>query len=384
MGVKVREMGIGMLGYAFMGKAHSHAWRDIPLFFWPPPAMPRLIVIYGRHEDRVREAMLRYGYKRYTTDWRNVVKNPEVDIVDNCLPNHLHKEPTIEALEAGKHVVCEKPLARNAEEAREMYEAAKKADVKTMCAFNYRFVPAIRLAKKLIDEGFLGRIYHFRARYLQDWIIDPNFPLVWRLRGDLAGSGPLGDLGSHIIDLARFLVGEIKAVTGAMRTFIEERPLPEDPSKKGKVTVEDAFVATVEFENGAIGTLEASRFATGRKNYNNFEVNGEKGSIEFNLERLNELRVYWREVPAKDIEGWHEVLVTEVRHPFIEVYWPPGHIIGWEHTFINELYHFLDCIVNDKDVAPYGATFEDGYKCAVVCDAIIKAAKDGKRVEVTY
>jgi len=384
MGVKVREMGIGMLGYAFMGKAHSHAWRDIPLFFWPPPAMPRLIVIYGRHEDRVREAMLRYGYKRYTTDWRNVVKNPEVDIVDNCLPNHLHKEPTIEALEAGKHVVCEKPLARNAEEAREMYEAAKKADVKTMCAFNYRFVPAIRLAKKLIDEGFLGRIYHFRARYLQDWIIDPNFPLVWRLRGDLAGSGPLGDLGSHIIDLARFLVGEIKAVTGAMRTFIGERPLPEDPSKKGKVTVEDAFVATVEFENGAIGTLEASRFATGRKNYNNFEVNGEKGSIEFNLERLNELRVYWREVPAKDIEGWHEVLVTEIRHPFIEVYWPPGHIIGWEHTFINELYHFLDCIVNDKDVAPYGATFEDGYKCAVVCDAIIKAAKDGKRVEVTY
>jgi len=381
---EIKEIGIGMLGYAFMGKAHSHAWRDIPLFFWPPPAMPKLVIIYGRHEDRVKEAMLRYGYKRYTTNWRDVIRDAEVEIVDNGLPNHMHKDPCIEAIEAGKHVVCEKPLARNAEEAREMYEAAKRAKVKTMCAFNYRFVPAVRLAKDLIEKGFLGKIYHFRARYLQDWIVDPTFPLVWRLRKEIAGSGPLGDLGSHIIDLARFLIGEIKSVTSAMRTFIGERPLPEDPSRRGKVTVEDAFVATIEFENGAIGTLEASRFATGRKNYNTFEINGEKGSIEFNLERLNELRIYWREEPVKEIAGWHEVIVTESEHPFIKAYWPPGHIIGWEHTFVNELYHFLDCVINDKSIAPYGATFEDGYKCAVVCDAIIKAAEEGKRVIIQY
>ncbi len=380
----IRKIGIGMLGYAFMGKAHSHAWKDIPIFFWPPPAIPELIVIYGRTEEKVKEAALRYGYKRYTTDWRQVVKDPEVEIVDNCLPNHMHKEPTIEAMEAGKHVVVEKPLARDSKEAKEIYEAAKKAKVKAMVAFNYRFVPAVMLAKKLISEGFLGRIYHFRARYLQDWLVDPNFPLVWRLRKEYAGSGPLGDLGSHIVDLARYLVGEPKSVMGMMKTFIEERPLPEDPTKKGKVTVEDAFVAVIEFENGAIGTLEATRFATGRKNYNNFEINGEKGSIEFNLERPNELYVYWREEPIKDIEGWHCVLVTEAHHPFIKYYWPPGHVIGWEHTFLNELYHFLDAVINDKDIGPQGATIEDGYKNMVILDAIIESAVTGKKVTITY
>jgi len=380
-----KEIGIGMLGYAFMGRAHSHAWTDLPIFFWPLPAIPRLIVVYGRHEDRVKDAMVRYGFKKYTTDWREVIKDPEVEILDNCLPNYMHKDPCIEAIEAGKHVVCEKPLARNSIEAREMRDAAKRAKIKTMCAFNYRFVPAVRLAKKILEEGILGRVFHFRAMYLQDWIVSPEFPLVWRLRKEYAGSGPLGDLGSHIIDLARFLIGEITAVTGVMRTFIEERPLPEDPTKKGKVTVEDAFSATVEFENGAIGTLEASRFATGRKNYNNFEINCEKGSIEFNLERLNELRVYVVEPDErKYLEGWHEIIVTDPAHPFIEYYWPPGHILGWEHTFVNELHHFLDCVVNDKDVGPYGATFEDGYRCAVICDAILKAAEEGRRVTVKY
>ncbi len=380
-----KEIGIGMLGYAFMGRAHSHAWTDLPIFFWPLPAIPRLIVVYGRHEDRVKDAMVRYGFKKYTTDWREVIKDPEVEILDNCLPNYMHKDPCIEAIEAGKHVVCEKPLARDSIEAREMRDAAKRAKIKTMCAFNYRFVPAVRLAKKILEEGILGRVFHFRAMYLQDWIVSPEFPLVWRLRKEYAGSGPLGDLGSHIIDLARFLIGEITAVTGVMRTFIEERPLPEDPTKKGKVTVEDAFSATVEFENGAIGTLEASRFATGRKNYNNFEINCEKGSIEFNLERLNELRVYVVEPDErKYLEGWHEIIVTDPAHPFIEYYWPPGHILGWEHTFVNELHHFLDCVVNDKDVGPYGATFEDGYRCAVICDAILKAAEEGRRVTVKY
>jgi len=381
----LKQLGIGMLGYAFMGKSHSHAWKSIPTFIWPPPAVPKLIVIFGRHEDRVREAMIRYGYKKYVTDWRKVVGDPEVDIVDNGLPNHLHKDPTIEAIEQGKHVVCEKPLGRNAQEAKEIYEAAKRSSVKTMVAFNYRFVPAVMLAKKIIDEGLLGKIYHFRARYLQDWIVDPNFPLVWRLQKEYAGSGPLGDLGSHIIDLARYLIGEPSAVSALTKTFIDERPLPDDPTKKGKVTVEDTFEAAIEFENGAMGTLEASRFATGRKNFNNFEINGEKGSIEFNLERLNELRVYLKESDErKYLEGWRTILVTEKIHPYIKFYWPPGHIIGWEHTFINELAHFLDAIVNDKDVAPQGATMEDGYKNNVICDAIIESAEKGKKVLIKY
>ncbi|MEM0345504.1 MAG: Gfo/Idh/MocA family oxidoreductase [Thermofilaceae archaeon] len=379
-----RRIGVALLGYAFMGKAHSHAYKAVPHFFHPPPAIPELVVIYGRHEDRVREAARNYGFKRYTTDWRAAVRDPEVEIVDNSLPNNMHLEPTLEALEAGKHVLCEKPLARNAEEARVLRDAARRAKVKTMVAFNYRFVPAVQLARQLVKSGVLGRIYHFRARYLQDWLVNPSAPLTWRLRAEEAGSGPLGDLGSHIIDLARFLVGEITAVTGVVRTFIEERPLAEDPSKKGRVTVEDAFAATVEFENGAIGTLEASRFATGRKNYNNFEINGEHGSIEFNLERLNELRVYLREWEEKGLTGWSTVLVTERRHPYIDRYWPPGHIIGWEHTFINEVYHFLNCIVKDEDVGPIGATFEDGYRCNVIMDAILESARTGRRVHVAY
>ncbi|MEM2410288.1 MAG: Gfo/Idh/MocA family oxidoreductase [Thermofilaceae archaeon] len=379
-----RRIGVALLGYAFMGKAHSHAYKAVPHFFHPPPAIPELVVIYGRHEDRVREAARNYGFKRYTTDWRAAVRDPEVEIVDNSLPNNMHLEPTLEALEAGKHVLCEKPLARNAEEARVLRDAARRAKVKTMVAFNYRFVPAVQLARQLVKSGVLGRIYHFRARYLQDWLVNPSAPLTWRLRAEEAGSGPLGDLGSHIIDLARFLVGEITAVTGVVRTFIEERPLAEDPSKRGRVTVEDAFSATAEFENGAIGTLEASRFATGRKNYNNFEINGEHGSIEFNLERLNELRVYLREWEEKGLTGWGTVLVTERRHPYIDRYWPPGHIIGWEHTFINEVYHFLNCIVKDEDVAPIGATFEDGYRCNVIMDAILESARTGRRVHVAY
>jgi len=381
---KIPEIGVGMLGYAFMGKAHSHAYIDLPIFFYPPPAKPVLVAICGRNEELVREAAKRYGYKRYYTEWEKLVKDPEVELFDNGGPNYMHAEPCIAAAEAGKHILCEKPLATNAKEAKRMLDAVRRAGVKHMVGYNYRFVPAVMLAKKLIDEGRVGRIYHFRARYLQEWIMDPNFPLIWKLRKDQAGSGPIGDLGSHIIDLARFLVGEIKSVSAMMTTFIKERPLPEDPTKKGEVTVEDAFVACIEFENGAIGTLEATRFAGGRKNYNNFEIDGEKGSIEFNLERLNELRVYGIDETNKDILGWREVLVTETHHPYIKYYWPHGHIIGWEHTFLNEIYHFLDCIVNDKEVGPIGATFEDGYRCNAVMDAIIESAITGKRITIQY
>lgn len=380
----IRKIGVGMLGYAFMGKSHSHAYKSMPHFFYPPPAVPELIVIFGRTQNKVKEAAQNFGFERYSTDWKAVVTDPEVQIIDNCLPNDMHSEPSIMAIENGKQVICEKPLARNAKEAKVMYEVSKKHGVKTMVAFNYRFVPAVQLARNIVKSGVLGRIYHFRAKYLQDWIVDPDFPLVWRLQKDSAGSGPLGDLGSHIVDLARFVIGEPVAVSGITRTFIDERPLPEQHSKKGKVTVEDAFEATVEFANGAIGTLEASRFATGRKNYNNFEVNGEKGSLEFNLERLNELRFYDKEGEQKAIGGWTEILVTEKTQPYIERYWPSGHIIGWEHTFINEIYHFVNAIVHDDQVAPIGATFEDGYKNAVILDAILESASTGKRMMVSF
>jgi predicted dehydrogenase len=381
---KIPEIGIGILGYAFMGKAHSHAYIDLPIFFYPPPARPILVAICGRNEELVSEAAKRYGYKRYYTGWRELVSDREVQVFDNCASNDMHAEPCIAAAEAGKHILCEKPLARNAGEAREMLDAVRKASVKNMVTFNYRFVPAVLLAKKLINEHRLGRVYHFRARYLQEWIRDPNFPLIWKLRKEKAGSGPIGDLGSHIIDLARFLVGEVKSVMCMTTTFVKERPLPEDPSRKGEVTVEDAFAACIEFENGAIGTLEATRFATGRKNYNNFEINCENGSVEFNLEKLNELRVYGLERDNEDILGWREILVTEAHHPFIKFYWPHGHIIGWEHTFLNEIYHFLGCVVNDKDVGPIGATFEDGYKCNVIMDALAESASSGKRVTIQY
>jgi predicted dehydrogenase len=263
-----------------------------------------------------------------------------------------------------------------------MLDTVNKAGVKHMVAFNYRFVPAIRQAYELIKSGALGEIFHFRAVYLQEWITDPNFPMIWRLDKKLAGSGALGDLGAHIIDLARFLVGEPKSVMAMTRTFITERPL-SDGSGTGKVDVDDAFEAVVEFANGAVGTLEASRFCPGRKNYEVFEINGSKGSIKFNLERFNELEVFWTD-GKRETQGFTDVLVTESFHPFWSNWWPHGHIIGWEHTFVHEIAHLLDCIVNNKDIAPYGATFEDGYRNAVICDAILQSAQDGKRVSIEY
>jgi predicted dehydrogenase len=380
---EVPTIGVGMLGYAFMGKAHTNAFKKIPYIVYPPPAIPRLVSICGRTETAVAEAARRYGYESYTTDWRQLVRDDRVQIVDNGLPNNEHAEPCIAAAEAGKHVICEKPLARNADEARRMLEAVQKAGVKHACAFNYRFVPAVRLARQMIEQGRLGRIYHFRARYLQEWIMDPEFPRVWRLDKSVAGSGALGDLGAHIIDLGRFLVGEPRSVMAVTSTFIKERPLP-DGSGRAPVDVDDAFEAVVEFENGAIGTLEASRFAAGRKNFNSFEINGEKGSIAFNLERLNELEYYDATGEPKEANGWRTILVTESYHPFWQWWWPHGHIIGWEHTFVHELTHFIDAVVNNKPVEPYGATFEDGYKNAVICDAILKSAEEGRKVQISY
>jgi predicted dehydrogenase len=378
------EIGVGMLGYAFMGKAHTNAFKKIPYMMYPPVAIPKLVAIAGRNEEACDEAARRYGYERYYTNWRDLVEDEEVQLFDNGGPNDAHAEPSIRAAELGKHVLCEKPLARTSEEAKTMLEAVQKAGIKHMVAFNYRFVPAIRQIRNLIDSGALGRIYHFRAVYLQEWIM-PHYgtPKIWRLDKSVAGSGAIGDLGAHIIDLAHYLVGGIKSVSSLTRTFIEERPLP-DGSGTGKVDVDDAFVSAVEFENGAIGTLESTRFAAGRKNFNNFEINAEKASVHFNLERFNEFDIFWVEDQPKETQGWTNVLVTEGHHPWWPNWWPHGHIIGWEHTFVHEINHLLDCIVNDKEVGPHGATFEDGYRAAVIADAITASAESKRLVDIEY
>jgi len=377
------KIGVGMLGYAFMGKAHTNAYKKIPYMMYPPPAIPKLIAVCGRNEAASAEAARRYGYEGYYTDWRKMLADDRVQLFDNGGPNDAHAEPCIAAAQAGKHIICEKPLARTGEEAKAMLDAVNKVGVKHMVAFNYRFVPAIRQAYELIHSGALGQIYHYRAVYLQEWIM-PHYgtPMIWRLDKKRAGSGALGDLGAHIIDLGRFLVGEMKSVSAMTRTFIKERPLSD--GSLGTVDVDDAFVAAVEFENGAIGTVEATRFAAGRKNYGCFEINGEKGSLRFDLERMNEMQVFWVDEQPKETQGFHDVLVTESYHPFWSNWWPQGHIIGWEHTFVHELTHFLDCIVNEKDVAPYGATFEDGYRTAVICDAILESANGKRQVDVKY
>jgi predicted dehydrogenase len=375
---EVEHVGVGMLGYAFMGKAHANAWRTLSYMTWPPPLHPDLVAVAGRSEDAVAEAARRYGFETAVTDWHELVADERIQIFDNVAPNHLHAEPTSAAAEAGKHVICEKPLGRTADESYETWTRVAAAGVQHLCAFNYRFVPAVRLARELIEAGELGEIYHFRGRYLQEWITDPQAPISWRLDREAAGSGALGDLGAHVVDLARYLVGEITVVAGLTKTFIRDRP-------GGSVTVDDAFEATIEFEHGAVGTLEASRFCLGRKNDLTLEINGSKGSLAFDLERLNELQVHLAgSAPGERAQGFRTVLVSEPDHPFWEHWWPQGHMIGWEHTFVHELHHFLHCVRTGEDVGPHGADFEDGYRAAEVCDAVVRSSESGARETVRY
>lgn len=364
-------IGVGMLGYAFMGKAHSHAYRTLSHIMWPPPLKPELVSIAGRDEAGVREAAERYGWASAVTDWRELIADPRVQLFDNSGPNHLHAGPTIAAAQAGKHVVCEKPLGRGADEAYETWQRVAAAGVHHLCAFNYRFVPAVRLAREIIASGELGEIHHFRGTYLQDW--GGAASDVWRFDASQAGSGALGDLGAHVVDLARYLVGEIVDVAGQLATFWPERE------------VDDAFSAVVRFASGAVGTLEASRFATGRKNQFRWEINGSRGSVAFDMERLNELEVsYVGSTPGERTQGFRRVLVTEPEHPFMANWWPPGHIIGWGDTFVHELHHFLNAIAGETDVRPHGADFEDGYRAAEVCEAIVRSSESRERVTIPY
>jgi predicted dehydrogenase len=375
---QVPEIGVGLVGYSFMGKAHANAYKTIGYMTFPPPLRPRLVSIAGRTEDAVTAAAHRYGFEEAHTNWRDLLTDPRIGLIDSSGPNGLHAEVAVAAAEAGKAVVCEKPLGRNADEAYAMWQRVAATGVPAMCAFNYRFVPALRLAREMIDAGEIGEIRHFRARYLQEWIADPQFPKVWRLDKAAAGSGALGDIGSHAIDLCRFLAGEVEAVMGAARTFVTERP-------GGPVDVDDAFAATVELAGGGIGTIEASRFALGRKNSLCVEINGSKGTIAFDLERFNELQVYLQGTrPEARAQGFRTVLVSEADHPFWEHWWPHGHVIGWEHTFVHELHHLLGAIRNGTPVGPYGATFEDGYRCAEICDAVLRAAETGVRQRIEY
>jgi predicted dehydrogenase len=331
----------------------------------------------------VKEAAARYGYSAYCTEWHDVVSNPEIQIFDNGGPNDLHAEPSIEAARQGKHVICEKPLGRSAAEARRMLDAVEEAGITHMVGYNYRFVPALILARQLVTEGRLGDIYHFRGTYLQSSRADPSAPMSWRFRAEEAGYGALGDLGSHTIDLARWIVGEIGSVSALTKTFLPERPSGLPDGEKETVTVDDAVISLLEFQNGAIGTLEASRFAVGRKNHHTIEINGSRGALYFDLERLNELLFYSRDDPP-DLQGFRDVLLTEPQHPYYRFWWPRGHIIGWEHTFVHEMYHFLKAVVEGEPVAPQGATFLDGFRTAVVADGMAESSRQGQKVYLEY
>lgn len=367
---------VALIGYAFMGRAHSNAYRQVTPFF-SPRLTPRLKVLCGRTKPNVEAAARKLGWEEASTDWEAVVSRPDIDIVDISTPGDLHAPIAIAAAKAGKVVFCEKPLANSVKDAERMLAAVTKAGVLHMICHNYRRVPAVMLAKHLIADGQIGDIRHFRGTYLQDWITDPALPLLWRFDRKQAGSGALGDIGAHVIDLARFLVGEITDVSGDMKTFITERPLLGEKTGRGRkprvgrVTVDDAAAAVVRFAGGAMGTIEATRLAPGRKNYNRFEINGSKGSLSFDLERMNELELYL-ESDRRGQRGFRTILVTESDHPFIKAWWPPGHIIGYEHTFTHTVFDLLEGMADDRLPEP---NFVDGVKNQRVMDAIERSAK---------
>ncbi len=384
----MRTLNVALIGQNFMGKAHSHAWLNAGRFF-DLPAKPVLKVAVGRNQEALRTFAERWGWQETASDWRAVVQRDDIDVVDVSVPTDLHAEIAIAAAEAGKHVFCEKPIALSSAEARRMLDAAERAGVVHYLNHNYRRTPAVMLAKQLIDEGFVGRIFHWRGAYLQDWIADPSFPLTWHLQAEHAGAGPHFDLGSHNVDLARFLVGEISGVNAMTARFVEERPLPGagaatfsagagGSGDTGPVTVEDAAFVVAEFANGALGTIETSRFALGRKNQHTFEIYGSDGSIVFDLERMNELQVYSRHDP-EHVRGFRTVLATEGVHPYVEAWWPPGHMIGYEHAFHHAVVDFVRAVVDGSPIAP---TFADGLRATLVLEAALEAARSGRRVEV--
>jgi predicted dehydrogenase len=376
------DINVALIGYKFMGKAHSNAFRQVRKFF-PGKFEPRLKVICGRDRAALQTAARQYGWEEIETDWRKVVERKDIQVVDISTPGNLHHPMALAAAAAGKHIICEKPLANSLAEAKQMLRAVEKAGVIHLLMHNYRKIPAVAYAKKLIADGRLGTVYHYHGAYLQDWIMDPNFPLVWRLDKKTAGSGALGDIGSHAIDFAQHLNGPIESVTGQMTTFIKQRPRvgtgagawgAKGAKGKGKVTVDDEANFLVRFENTSLGVFESSRFCGGRRNYNTFQIYGSKGSLAFNLERMNELEFYDATTKQAD-QGFKTLMVTESVHPYVGAWWPPGHIIGYEHTFVHAVHAFLVALEKDRLPDP---NFRDGVRNQAVLEAVERSAKSGR------
>jgi len=367
---------VGIVGTKFMGRAHSNAYAKAPLFFDLPLA-PVMRAACGRNAEDLAAFAARFGWETTETRWERLLARDDIELVDICTPNVLHAPIAIAAALAGKHILCEKPLAMNATEARAMLDAARDAGVKHMVAFNYRRVPAVVLAKRLIEQGKIGRIVHFDAVYYQDWLVDPQSPYVWRHDASRAGSGAHGDMHAHLVDLARYLVGDIAAVCGAQEVFIKERQLGQGQGM-AQVTADDATYFLARFRDGALGSFLATRLATGRKNYLHLEIYGTEGSLVWNLERLNELQYYSRQ-DAGGEQGFRTILATQSEHPYVSAWWPPGHVLGWEHTFVHEVADLMRAIHEGTSPAP---DFSDGLRCQQVLDAVIEAAREGTWVDV--
>jgi len=392
-------LGIGLVGTKFMGRAHSNAWMSAPRFF-NLPLVVNMRAVAGTKVQDVAEFSQRWGWQCCSDEWQDLVTDPQIDLIDNCTPNHVHAEVSIAALAAGKHVACEKPLAGTLDDARRMRDAAKKAaakGIKTFVWFNYRRCPAVAFAHQLVNEGKLGRIFHVRASYLQDWG-GPSTPLLWRFQGKLAGSGAHGDLNAHIIDMARFITGEeVTEVVGAIEeTFIKERDVVESTggaiagkgakravrgSRKGKSTVDDAVLFMARMSGGAIASFEASRLATGNQNRNQIEINGEKGSLKFDFERMNELQWWDHTLPAR-LRGWSRVMCTDATHPYAANYWPAAHVLGYEHGFVSQAADTVMVLGGKKPVVAI-PDFADAYETQRVLEAAIRCARTRRPVAIS-
>jgi predicted dehydrogenase len=379
-----KELAIGLLGCGFMGKCHTNAYKKIPYIYPAAKIAPRLLVLCDQQAELVAREAARYGYEEYCTDWQEMAADARVEVFDNCGPDPVHPEPCIAALQAGKHVICEKPMAIRVEDARRMRDAAAAAQGKAMCTFNYRFMPAVRFAKDLITDGRLGTLYHIRIHYLQMAGHDPALPpeRVWCSAWPHSGS--LQGIGSHAIDQCRFLVGEIGGVSALVRTFNQPRAIP-GAGCPSDVTADEGTAALLEFDNGAVGVLESSVLATGRKNFLGWEINGSRGSLRWDLEHPNSLFACLSDNAKDDsLLGFREISVTESTHPYVADWWPQGHNIGWEHCQIIEKFHFLEAVAHGKPLSPYNATFEDGYRVAVIIDAMRKSSRTGQRVPLRF
>jgi len=370
-----KSLNIAIIGHQFMGRAHSNGWRQAGKFF-DLDATPILKVACGRNENELIKFANNWGWKEISTDWENVINRDDIDIIDIATPTYLHHDMAVAAAKKGKHIFCEKPFALNLEQAESMLESAKQANITHYLNHNYRRCPAVQLAKELIEDGKLGNLYHWRSTYQQDWLANPVAPMRWQLQHEYAGGGPHIDLGSHCIDLARYLIGEFSSISCIKPKFVHERPSVD--AEKKEVTVDDASLMTVEFQNGAVGSFECTRYASGRKNRNQFEINGSKGSVIFDLERMNELE-YFSSSDTQKEQGFRKILVTDPKHKYAGNWWPPGHIIGYEHTFAHATADYLNAIARKEPIHP---NFSDGVECMRILEKGSQSAKEGQRLPI--